>query len=305
VNTQQQTRAVATRADVERIMSDVAKHRADFVAFLPVDYPPDRFVAMAKRAVLENAELATCTSTSVLRALREAAISGLELDGDHGTLIVRQSKGGKPVAAFEASYKGMITLALRSGFVKAVDCQCVHAADAFEITFGTAPSLVHRPALTGDPGPVVAAYAIATLSSDVRLVEVLTATDIARIRAMSPAGDKGPWGTWDDEMSRKSAVRRLLKKLPSTIVTPMRASGMTSQQLLRGPDAPAELTPEELYAIESNAIAAISDAESLAELDTRWSAVKLEFQQRGASVTVRVEAAAYDRRETLRQASEQ
>ena len=49
-------------------------------------------------------------------------------------------------------------------------------------------------------------------------MEILTAGDIAKIRAMSPAGDRGAWGHWADMMARKSAIRRLLHRLPAGTV---------------------------------------------------------------------------------------
>jgi recombination protein RecT len=47
-------------------------------------------------------------------------------------------------------------------------------------------------------------------------VEPLTADDIEKIRSVSRSRDKGPWVDWWEEMAKKSALRRLAKRLPNS-----------------------------------------------------------------------------------------
>jgi len=290
---------VPARAPLDALLTEVLRAEESLTAYLPEGITPQRFMALARRAVLEQPGLSECSAASVLRALRECAMSGLELDGKSSSLIVRKSKQGRPVATWDASYRGMIALALASGQVRSVEAQVARAADVFTVELGSEPRLIHRPLMTGARGDVIAVYAIADLASGGRMIELLTAEDIARIRAMSPAGDKGPWGPWDDEMARKAALRRLLKKLPACNV---RRTAATIPSLLAAP-APVtrhtRLLPEEEHALECRALEQLSSAGSLPELDAAWSQAQIEFQQRGAHVPVAVEARWHDLRESL------
>ncbi|MCH8073580.1 MAG: recombinase RecT [Proteobacteria bacterium] len=74
---------------------------------------------------------------------------------------------------------------------------------------GSEPKIKHVPALL-QGGRIVAAYAWARLRSGRLLIEVLGRADLDDIKRSSPAGERGPWGSWESQMARKSAVRRLL-----------------------------------------------------------------------------------------------
>lgn len=295
---------IATRLDVTSLLEEVSRGEASLTAYLPEGTTPQRFMALARRAVQEQPGLADCSAASVLRALRECAMSGLELDGKNSTLIVRKSKQGRPMATWDATYRGMISLALSSGQVRSVEAQAVRAADVFTVELGSEPKLIHRPLVTGARGDVVAVYAIADLAAGGRMVELLTAEDIARIRAVSPAGDKGPWGPWDDEMARKAALRRLLKKLPaSNARRSAPGAGIsppgTQRLAARPPGGQAALLPEDEHAMECRALDQLSSADSVSELDVAWTQAQVEYQQRGAAVPLAVEARWRELRECL------
>jgi hypothetical protein len=158
------------------------------------------------------------------------------------------------------------------------------------------------PLLVGTRGPVIASYAVATLADGSKLIEVLLSEDLTRIRAMSPSADRGPWATWPDEMARKSAIRRLLKRLPHGTT---RRTGRLANDSPGVIDAPAvstpthELLPEDQHAAECQALAQLSDATNIPELDAAWTAAQLTFRQRGAEVPLAVEARWHELRETL------
>jgi phage RecT family recombinase len=285
----------SARADVNALLEEVSRGEESLTAYLPEGITPQRFMALARRAVQEQPGLAECSATSVLRALRECALSGLELDGKNSTLIVRKSKQGRPMATWDATYRGMISLALASGQVRSVEAQAVRAADVFTVELGSEPKLIHRPLVTGARGDVVAVYAIADLAAGGRMIELLTAEDIARIRAVSPAGDKGPWGPWDDEMARKAALRRLLKKLPASNIRRAspgpRIPSPGGQRLTARPlRVYAALLPEDEHAMECRALDQLSSADTVSELDAAWTQAQVEYQQRGAAVPLAVEA---------------
>ena len=98
----------------------------------------------------------------------------------------------------------MVSLALASGLVRDVQGYVVRSEDEFHVELGSEPKVRHVPCLLPRCGEVIASYAVATLTSGGRILEVLGRADLEKIRAMSPAGESGPWSTWADEQAKRS-----------------------------------------------------------------------------------------------------
>jgi recombination protein RecT len=103
--------------------------------------------------------------------------------------------------------------------VSAVDTDVVYEADEFDFEKGTTPFLRHKRVLH-DRGNVIATYAIAYMKSGPPIFEIMDEAEMAMITNASSSRDYetkaliGPWLDWPDEMRRKSAIRRLDKRLP-------------------------------------------------------------------------------------------
>jgi recombination protein RecT len=247
---------------------------------------------LARKAITDQPALAECSANSVLRALRDCATSGLEL-GHFSSLIIRRSKQGLPIAHWDASYAGMTGLALASGYVRSVDAQVVREHDSFRVEFGSSPMLVHVPSLSGERGEVIAAYAVAMLTSGVKVIELLTREDLKRIKAMSPAGERGPWGPWPCEMARKSATRRLLKRLPAgtrLAISPLDDAWCTEAVEVPYVATTSSLLPEEQHVLECRALEQLDAASTVAALDAAWAQAELAFKQRNVAVSPTVKA---------------
>jgi recombination protein RecT len=282
------------RNSCESLFDELERQKLQIAAYLPAGANLDRFLALARQAVAQDRRLLECSTSSVMRAIGACAASGLPLDGKFSSLIVRNSKTGTPTASWDPSYRGMVTLALFSGQVKDVQGNIVREHDHFEFELGTEPKLIHRPCLLPKYGDVIAAYAIAKLSSGGQMIEILLREDIAKIRAMSAAA-KGPWSQWSDEMAKKSAIRRLLKRLPAGTVRgfdplPPASAAAFAPQL-----------PEDSTELESRAIAAIAATESSAELEHVWQGIVAEFRVARVDLPLSIEARTHDRREALSQ----
>ncbi|MEM1176041.1 MAG: recombinase RecT [Pseudomonadota bacterium] len=213
-----QSTSVAQRENLEPLLLRIDSASSQLAEYLPEGASVKRFVALAKRQVALKPEILDCSPRSVLTALGDAASSGLPIDGKFSSLIVRKSKNGPPTVSWDPSYRGMISLALASGQVTDVQSFAVTEQDEFDVNLGTDPKIDHRPALlTG--GRLVAAYAYARLKTGRMVIELLGREDLDQLKKSSPAGERGPWGQWENQMARKSAIRRLLKKLPAAPVT--------------------------------------------------------------------------------------
>jgi hypothetical protein len=109
-------------------------------------------------------------------------------------------------------------------------------------------------------------------------------------------------------MCRKSAIRRLLKRLPKGPVRNLDPLAFASPAALpvqsrqAAPSAP-EITEDEAFALECASLERLRDASSLVELDANWAASLSKYQQRGAELPLRVEATYRELREGLVDAS--
>ena len=299
------------RRNIETLLERVDGSRGQLEAYLPEGVNVDRFMALARRTIAEQPELADCSATSVLRALSRCAESGLPLDGQFSSLIIYKSKkGGRPTARWDPSYRGMISLAMSSGFVTEVQSFAVTEHDEFSVELGSEPKIKHVPALlTG--GRIVAAYAWARLRSGRLVIEILGRADLDKIKEASPAGERGPWGSWESQMARKSAVRRLLKKLPAS---PFRAVleasaepyamsatvvGPSATHAAIAPPAKQATLPEDDNALECKALERLRDANGEAELAGAWAQSQVEHSQAGLEISAAVSNAYQELTEAL------
>lgn len=302
--------APAPRTDLIRARDDllaaIDQQRAQFTLDLPDGVGIDQFMRLARQQILTQPALAECSASSVLRALAQCAASGLQLDGRFSSLIIRKSKHGRPTAVWDPTYRGMTSLALASGYVRDVQAYCVRSEDQFSVELGTAPRIVHVPCLLPRCGEVIAAYAFAMLLTGGQIVEVLGRADLEKIRAMSPAGESGPWSAWADEQAKKSAIRRLLKRLPAASVRGMSAPATVPMMTRSSTPSTTSTTcePERANALECSALERLSAAETPADLEAAFAQTVVDFSQARIALPVRVEAMRNDRREALQQREE-
>jgi len=182
---------------------------------------PQRFLRGALNAVAANPTiLDNAAPGSIASAVLRAGALGLELDPaiGHAHLVPRKGQ-----AVLQISYKGRLELAYRSGKVLAVTSGNIHEHDEVEIEEGTAPDLRIRRGL-GDRGAVVGYYAVASLAGGVKHFHTLTIGEANAIRdtysdGWKRQGARSPWGTEPHVMGQKSAIVRLLRSLPSAVVS--------------------------------------------------------------------------------------
>lgn len=163
-------------------------------------------------AVTENPELLKCTPVSFLAALRHLGQIGLPFSGP-GALAHLVPFGHKVVPI--VNYRGLASLARRSGLVRRIEARVVCEKDKFDVSYGSRQHITHKPHIGADRGRIIAAYAIGELRDGSCQIEVMSRDEIEKIKNRSRAGGRGPWATDFSEMSRKTVLRRLLKYLPS------------------------------------------------------------------------------------------
>lgn len=174
---------------------------------------PDRLFRMVLMSVSKTPALMECSMISIMRAAVAAAELGLDPGSAIGDAYLVPFKGECQLIP---GYRGLIKLAFRSGHVKSVRANIVYQGDRFKYEDGLHVVLEHVPNYDGsrDVKDITFVYCIVHLKDGGLLYDVMTRSDVDRIRAMSP-GQKSPsWSNHYGEMARKTVVRRCLKYAP-------------------------------------------------------------------------------------------
>jgi recombination protein RecT len=123
-------------------------------------------------------------------------------------------------AQFQIGYKGLITLALRTGEYKAIYAHEVYANDDFSYSYGLDKNLHHIPAdePNGEPIKYYAVYHLKNGGYDF-VVWSKTRIDF-HAKKHSQAVQKGwtsPWTTNYDMQAKKTVLKEVLKYAPKSI----------------------------------------------------------------------------------------
>ena len=176
-------------------------------------------VRVAVAAYAGSDKLRECAPISFLYALVLAGKTGLRIGAPfhEAYLIPRYNKQlCSNWAYFEPSYRGIVTLARRSGEVLDVQAALVKENDpVFEVSLGTSPRIEHVPA-RGDRGQVTHAYAVAFFRGGLVKAEVMDFAQLEHVRKKSKQANSGPWRDDTEEMYRKCPIKRIGKHLPQS-----------------------------------------------------------------------------------------
>lgn len=162
------------------------------------------------------ASVAMSNQTSFERAIINVAAIGLTLNPAHGLayLIPRKKK-----VILDISYKGKIALAVEIGSIKWCMAELVYEKDIFKPKgAGLRPIHDYDPFLD-DRGRVRGGYAIAKTNSNELIITYMSIKEIYLIRQRSEAwlsGKQNPWKTDENEMIKKTLIRRNSKLWPFT-----------------------------------------------------------------------------------------
>tara|TARA_Y100000310_G_scaffold248082_1_gene253893 strand:+ start:1516 stop:2436 length:921 start_codon:yes stop_codon:yes gene_type:complete len=217
--------AVAQKTNVELFRDAVGRDdmKSQIAAALPQHMTPERMIRVAITAIQTNPDLQECSWRSMLGCVVEASQLGLEPGGviGHAYLVpYNNRKTGYKEAQLMIGYKGLIDLARRSGDIGRITAEVVYENDKFVYTKGLDPTLVHEPAMSGDPGDIIAAYATAQLKDGTIQFHVMPVEEIHkkhRKRSQAAKQKGSPWDTDPEWMYKKTVLRQLCKLLPCSI----------------------------------------------------------------------------------------
>lgn len=240
-----QTKALAP---VDELRGSVAKMEGQFKLALPKHIPVDRFIRVIQTAAATSPDLVQADRTSFFAACMKAAQDGLLPDGKESAIVTFNTNvGGKgnpkwiKKAQFMPMVAGILKKMRNSGELAMITSNVIYKNDDFKYWVDqNGEQLTHVPNLFADRGDRLGVYAMAKTKDGANYIEVLTAKQVDDVKQASKSKDSGPWaGPFEDEMWRKSAIKRLSKRMPMSTDLEMT---INSDEELFTPPAPQ---PEE------------------------------------------------------------
>jgi len=192
------------------------KMKPQMAAALPKHVDVNRMTRIALTEFRKTPALAKCDPKSFLGAVMQSAQLGLEPGSSLGHCYLLPFKSQVQLII---GYRGMIDLARRSGQITSLTARAVYKNDEFKYSYGLDETLTHVPNEEAEQAPenLTHVYAVAKLKGGGIQFEVMSRSQVEKIRKASRAGNTGPWVAHFEEMAKKTAIRRLFKYLPVSI----------------------------------------------------------------------------------------
>lgn len=199
-------------------------NRAEITKVLPPQIPFERFKRVVDTAVMRNPDLLIVPPRELFMACMQAATDGLLPDNKESALVIFNMKDGKDgggkdrwrkAVQYMPMISGILKKARNSGELLSIVAKVVYGGDTFRNWIDDdGEHITYEAGVEQDRDIIRGAFAMAKLKDGAIEVEYLTPKDIEKIRSVSRSKDKGPWVEWWEEMAKKSAIRRLSKRLP-------------------------------------------------------------------------------------------
>lgn len=159
-------------------------------------------------------QLDKCSWRSIVSCIIQMSQIGLVPDNILGQAYLVPFKGE---ATLIIGYKGMITLAHRAG-INNIYADIIYENEVYDYQRGSNATLTHQPLPPEQRGKrKIAAYAVCTINGEKKF-ELLWASEVESIKAKARAKSMdSPWNTYEEEMWKKSAIRRVLKTAPTIV----------------------------------------------------------------------------------------
>lgn len=215
-----ETQKQLTVKQTNTIRTLLEKSKGQIAMALPKHLSADRIIRVAMTSIQRTPQLLECDPISLVGAVIQSSQLGLEPDGilGHAYLVpFRNTKKNRMEVQFIPGYKGLIDLARRSGQVNRISAHVVYENEPFTMEYGTKEILEHKPLPPSTRGNRKGVYAVAVLNDGSAHFEWLWDEEIEAVKRQSKAANFGPWKTHEDEMVRKTAIRRLVKYLPLSV----------------------------------------------------------------------------------------
>lgn len=200
-----------TISPLEMVRQELNGNMPKIKSALPAHITPEKFASVVMTALQNNPELLNLDRSSLFNSAMKCAQDGLLPDGREAAFV----KFGNKVQ-YMPMVSGILKKVRNSGELSSINAQVVYTNDEFDYWIDEmGEHLKHKPKLDGERGVRSMTYAVARTKDGSIYLEVMTEEQIQDVRSVSRAKDSGPWsGPFADEMRKKTAIRRLSKRLP-------------------------------------------------------------------------------------------
>lgn len=222
---------------VESLKHSIKALESQFKMALPSHVSTDRFIRTVLTAIQQTPDLVQADRNSLFASCMKAASQGLQLDGKEAALVTFKRQDGTIQVQYMPMLSGLLKLVRNSGELSSITSQIIYEKDIFKYWVDSdGEHLNHEPNMFIDRGQVIGCYALAKTKDNAVYIEVMTMNEINAVKNVSRSKDKGPWaGAFKHEMYKKTALRRLIKRLP--VSTDL-------DGVLKADDETYDLTPE-------------------------------------------------------------
>lgn len=215
---------------------------------LPSQMKADRFLRVVLTTLRTSPKLAASEPKSFLAAMMTSAQLGLEVNTPLGEAYIIPY--GRE-ASFQLGYKGVLSLAYRTGQYRMVYAMEVYRNDEFSFEYGLDPSLIHKPAEEPEGEPTHY-YAVYHLTNGGRAFRVWSRDKIIQhAQKFSQSYKKqtdSPWKSDFDSMAKKTVLLDLFKYAPKTVEF---SRAITLDETVKKDlDQDMDLVPEESIDVE-------------------------------------------------------
>ena len=189
---------------------------------IPKHLTAERVIQLATTVITRNQDIKTCTPESVIGAVMNAAMLGLDITPQFGQAYFiprNNSKINAKECTFMVGYRGWVQLFRRSGEISTIYAEVVREGDDFQVEYGLDNKLIHKPNLS-KRGKLIAVYAVVKYKDGGYNFSVLTEADVLARKCRSQAAQNGassPWTTDPEAMWKKSAIRSLIPYIPASV----------------------------------------------------------------------------------------
>lgn len=201
---------------VDDLKNTIVQMKPQFKAALPSHITVEKFTRVLMTAVSSNPLLVQANRTSLFSACMRLAQQGLLPDNREATIVTFKNKQDQVIAQDMPMVAGILKKVRNSGELSSITAQIVYKNDKFRYWVDSdGEHIEHEPNLFGDRGDKNGVYALAKTKDGAVYIEVMTTDQVMAVKNVSRSKNSGPWaGDFEGEMWKKTAIRRLSKRLP-------------------------------------------------------------------------------------------
>lgn len=171
------------------------------------------------QAIAENSTLKNCAEQnpiSLIKAMSLLAKTDLSLNPITKLAYLIPSSEGKKEnkklkVELRVSYIGLLRGLYSTGAIKSCQVEVICDNDYFKFKLGTKAFVDHVPPFE-NRGNIKGAYCVITLPSDAEIIEIMNIDALQKVRDIAKFDDI--WQAWTEEQSKKSVIKRAIKKIP-------------------------------------------------------------------------------------------